>query len=305
MPSNALNIPVVSIIIPTYNHAHFLESALQSVINQTYKEWEVIVVNNFSDDNTIDVVNDFDDPRIKLINFQNNGIIASGRNKGISQSRGKYIAFLDSDDIWYPDKLKECLELLNQGFDLVCHGEFWVKTDNSKRHIIYGPEKNACYRSLLFNGNCISTSATVVRKEALDKVGGFCESPDMVTAEDYDLWLKLSKSDIKIGFVKKILGEYRIHDANHSKAVLVNMKAEQAVIEKHISMLRPLNMYEKLLERRRNGLVFYTAGRGFQANREYINALIYFFKASKIFPFIGRLYIAAIMCLFHKIVLRS
>ena len=293
--------PLISVVIPTYNHAHFLKTALESVVNQTYTEWEAIVVNNYSDDNTIDVVSEFGDPRIKLRNYKNHGVIAAGRNQAISMSKGEYVAFLDSDDIWYPDKLKECLELLNQGFDLVCHGEFWVKTDNSKRHIIYGPEKNACYRSLLFNGNCISTSATVVRKEALDKAGGFCESPDMVTAEDYDLWLKLSKSDIKIGFVKKILGEYRIHNANHSKVVLTHMMAEQAVLEKHISMLRPLNLYDKLLEKRRKSIVFYGAGRGFQSNSEYSVALNYFLKSFKTYPFIGRLYAAVVISLYYKI----
>jgi len=292
--------PVVSIVIPTYNHANFLITALQSILKQTYTEWEAIVVNNYSDDNTIEVVNNFNDPRIKLINFQNHGIIAAGRNKGIAISRGEYIAFLDSDDIWYPGKLKESIGLLEKGFDLVCHGEFWVKDENSKRNIIYGPEKRARYRSLLFNGNCISTSATVVRKNSLDKAGNFCESPDLVTAEDYDLWLKLSMNGARIGFIKKILGEYRIHNANHSKAVLTNMKAELAVVEKHISMLRPLSTYEKLLEYRRKSLVFYGAGRGFQSNNEYNTALNYFLKSFKIYPFIGRLYVAVMISIYHK-----
>ncbi len=292
---------LISVVMPTYNHARFLNAALQSVLEQTYDSWEVIVVNNYSEDNTVEVVNEIDDPRIKLINFENRGVIAAGRNKGISISSGKYIAFLDSDDSWYPDKLKECIVLLEKGFDLVCHGEFWVKEGRSKRSVIYGPEKKARYRSLLFNGNCISTSATVVRKDTLDKVYNFCESPDMVTAEDYDLWLKLSRSGAKIAFIKKILGEYRIHNANHSKEVLTNMTAERAVLEKHIAMLRPLSMYDKLLEYRRKSIVFYGAGRGFQSNNEYNTALNYFLKSFKIYPFIGRLYVAVIMTLYHKI----
>jgi glycosyltransferase involved in cell wall biosynthesis len=294
------NRPFISIVIPTYNHAHFLEEALQSVINQTYKEWEAIVVNNYSDDRTVEVVNEFGDPRIKLINFKNHGIIAAGRNKGISISSGEYVAFLDSDDVWYPDKLKECIKLLNQGFDLVCHGEYWVKKDN-KRNIIYGPEKKARYRSLLFNGNCISTSATVVRKSALDKVGRFCESSDMVTAEDYELWLKLSRSGAKIKFIDKILGEYRIHDANNSKAVITNMLAEQTVIDKHISMLGELNTIDTLLARRRKGLVYYGAGRGFHSNQDYMTALSYFLKSWTTYPFISRLYVAVFLSLYRAI----
>jgi len=92
--------PVVSIVIPTYNHEHFLKKCLQSVVDQTFTNWEAIVVNNFSEDNTIAVVNSFHDPRIHLVNFKNNGIIAASRNKGIKLSRADLIAFLDSDDIW-------------------------------------------------------------------------------------------------------------------------------------------------------------------------------------------------------------
>jgi glycosyltransferase involved in cell wall biosynthesis len=294
--------PLITVVIPTYNHAHFLKPALQSVIDQSYEKWEVIIVNNYSEDNTVDVVDGFNDSRIKLINFKNNGIIGAGRNKGISESKGMYVAFLDSDDIWYVDKLKDCVDKLNEGFDLVCHGEYWVKKGCKKRAIIYGPECKARYRSLLFNGNCISTSATVVRKEFLEQVGSFCESPDMVTVEDYDLWLKLSKNGAKIVFIKKILGEFRIHDMNNSKAVITNMKAERFVIDKHISILGKLNPMEKLLAKRRKSLVYYSAGRGFHANQDYVSALLYFFKSWKIYPLIPRLYIAVLLSV-YKIIL--
>ena len=94
-------IPAVSIVIPTYNHGYFLKKCLQSVIDQTLTDWEAIVINNFSEDNTIDVVNSFHDPRIHLVNFKNNGIIAASRNEGIKISNADLIAFLDSDDSWY------------------------------------------------------------------------------------------------------------------------------------------------------------------------------------------------------------
>ncbi|MBL1140635.1 MAG: glycosyltransferase [Proteobacteria bacterium] len=293
--------PLISVVIPTYNHARFLESALQSVVDQSYAEWEVIVVNNYSEDNTIDVVNSFNDSRIKLINYKNHGIIAAGRNKGISLSKGEYIAFLDSDDIWYRDKLKECIYLLNKDYDLVCHGEYWVTNSKNRRRIIYGPEKRAAYRSLLFDGNCISTSAAVVRKKALDKVENFNESPDMVTVEDYDLWLRLSKSGAKIGFVERILGEFRIHDMNNSKAVITNMLAEQAVINQHIQLLGELNTIDTLRARRRKALVYYTAGRGFYAKHDYISALSYFQKSWLVYPFISRLYVAVVLSIFKAL----
>ena len=287
--------PLTSIVIPTYNHAHFLKEALQSVIEQTYENWEAIVVNNYSLDNTVNVVNEFKDSRIILINYRNHGIIASARNKGISVSKGEYIAFLDSDDIWYKDKLQQCVDMLNKGYDLVCHGEYWITNRKYRRKVIYGPEKKARYRKLLFNGNCLSTSATMLRKSTLDKVGFFSESPNIVTAEDYDLWLRIARNGASFGFINSMLGEYRIHSSNNSKNVLNNMMAEQAVIDEHFSCLREFGISDAILTRRRKSIVLYSAGRGEHANQNYIKALHYYLKSWLNYPFLFRLYIAVLL----------
>ena len=104
--------PLVSIVIPTYNHAEFLRLAIQSIIEQTYDNWEIIIINNYSTDTTVELVEKFKEPRIRLINFNNNGVIATSRNIGIKKSRGEWIAFLDSDDIWYPSKLEKCMSII-------------------------------------------------------------------------------------------------------------------------------------------------------------------------------------------------
>ena len=114
--------PYVSVVIPTYNHAKLLKKALDSVMAQTFEDWEAIVVNNFSADNTIEVVNSFADPRIKILNFSNNGVIAASRNHGLKEATGDFIAFLDSDDIWYPNKLLKCVEQASAGYQFICHG---------------------------------------------------------------------------------------------------------------------------------------------------------------------------------------
>ena len=212
--------PAVSVVIPTYNHAQFLGQALHSVLAQTCTAWEAIVVNNYSQDNTAEIVAAFDDPRIRLVNFRNHGIIAASRNHGIQLAQTDLVAFLDSDDVWYPRKLEICLDAIAQGFDLVCHGEAWTTEGTPARNVFYGPEARAAYRALLFDGNCISTSAVVVKKSILREAQGFSEDPRFVTVEDYDLWLKLARNGARIGFVREILGEYRIHGANASKALL-------------------------------------------------------------------------------------
>ena len=87
--------PTVTVVIPTYNHAEFLKKCLQSVLDQTFGEWEAVVVNNFSEDNTIEIVNSYQDPRIRLVNFRNNGIIAASRNEGVRRSKADLVAFLE------------------------------------------------------------------------------------------------------------------------------------------------------------------------------------------------------------------
>jgi glycosyltransferase involved in cell wall biosynthesis len=121
----------VSIIIPTYNHASYLGRALRSVINQTYTNWEAIVIDNHSTDNTDQVMSNFKDPRIKYLKINNDGVIAKSRNKGIEIAKGKWVAFLDSDDWWTSDKLKVCLSFANDNVDLIYH-DLKIEHDNPK-----------------------------------------------------------------------------------------------------------------------------------------------------------------------------
>lgn len=243
--------PAVSIIIPTYNQAILLKAAIESVIDQTFQNWELIVVNNFSEDETVEVVKSFNDPRISLINFNNQGIIGASRNKGIQQARSEWVAFLDSDDIWYPNKLERCIALLKVSkADVLCHGERWIKAEGCYRDVMYGPESRASYRSLLFDGNCLSTSAVVARRSALLEIGGFSEEPQFVTAEDYDLWLRLARKGKKFIYLPEILGEYRIHPGGTSqgqaRSIIRNVYASTAVVRRHFSLLPNKRMIDKV-----------------------------------------------------------
>lgn len=285
-----MNIPEVSIVIPTYNHARFINSALDSVRAQKFINWEVIVVNNFSADNTIELVQKYNDPRIRVVNFANQGIIAASRNYGIALASAPFVAFLDSDDLWYQEKLSYCLEKLAQGYDLVCHDEVWVGPGNRKREVQYGPEKRATFDGLLFDGNCVSTSAVVVRRTWLEKVNQFSTSTDYVTAEDYDLWLKLAFAGAKFGFINKVLGEYLIHHGGESRAVLRNMEAVMAVYSSHKKNLS--GDLVSFRNRRREALIYYSGARGLQDAKNYWSAWPYFLKAIRCYPFVAKFYIA-------------
>lgn len=287
------NIPLVSIIIPSYNQADFLSLALKSVVEQTYTNWEAIVVNNYSTDNTVDVVRQFNDPRIESINYHNNGIIAASRNLGISNAKGDLVAFLDSDDIWYPEKLERCVSMINDlDVDATCHGEHWNYSDGYSRDVKYGPESKATYFSLLFHGNCISTSAVVIRRNLLEKVGLFSEAPQLVTAEDFDLWLKLAKNNVNFKFISEILGEFRIHPDGNSQSVTRNTTAIMNVVEQHYGVLQERSVLNRIRFKRAKSLVLYGGGRGLQKQNHRNNAYKLFLQSILTYPFIFRTYIA-------------
>lgn len=285
--------PRLSIVIPTYNHAHFLRTALDSIRAQTFDDWEVIVVNNFSEDDTMAIVESYDDPRIRLVNFANHGIIAAARNQGLSRTQAPFVAFLDSDDFWYPEKLQRCMDKLAQGYDLVCHAEVWVGPGERRRTVNYGPEARASYESLLLDGNCISTSAVVVRREWLQRAGGFSVKPEFVTAEDYELWLKLARDGARVGFVDEVLGEYLIHEGNQSRAALRNMEAVMAVFEHHRPALEERTSVGRL--RRREAVILYSGARALQDSGQHQHAWPYFFKAVLRYPWVPRFYVAMLL----------
>lgn len=281
---------LISIIIPTYNHATYLGKCLDSILKQTFQNWEAIIVNNYSQDNTAEVVNSFSDCRIRMINFKNNGVIAASRNEGIRNSRGEFIAFLDSDDLWYPQKLEKCLKQLGDGIDLVSHGMRYIKDGKRWKDIMCGPDRMAGYLNLLYNGSCITISATVVRKECLERVSGFDENPAIVTAEDYDLWLKLAKGKIRISFINDVLGEYTCHDKNLSKQALRHLEAGLTVVNKHFTLNEKHTLLDVLKLKRIKALFLYGAARSFQKEGRKIEALKFFLKSILVFPFLPRVY---------------
>lgn len=264
------NLPTVTVIIPTYNHAHFLREALQSLCAQTYTDWEAVVVNNFSEDDTVAVVESFADSRIRLENFSNNGVIAASRNRGIALARGRYLAFLDSDDTWYPEKLARCMEQFDDDIGLVCHGLHWF--GDQERDVFCGPEKNATFDALLDKGSCIIPSATLVLKDLAQSVGCFSENMAIVTAEDYHFWIKLAQKGVKMSFIREVLGQYRVHSGNQSGSVYRHLKSVICVVDEFFLAKGSHSLKETLRVRRRYGLAYYGAARAMQRTGKLFEA---------------------------------
>lgn len=207
--------PLVSVVMPTYNHARYLGRALQSLLDQTYTNWEAIVIDNHSTDNTDEVMANFTDSRITYLKIHNNGVIAASRNAGILAAKGEWIAFLDSDDWWTVDKLQVCFDSVNHKVDLVYH-DLEIVSEQSRvfrRKIIKSRQVNApVLIDLLENGNALSTSSVMVRLKLLNEVEGMNESPNMVAAEDYNTWLRISQLTDGFKYVSKQLGFYQLHN---------------------------------------------------------------------------------------------
>ena len=230
--------PLVSVVIPTYNHAHFLGRALQSVLDQTYPYWEALVIDNHSQDNTGEVVKSFSDPRIRLLKIHNHGVIAASRNLGMSQARGEWIAFLDSDDCWYPKKLETITMAVetNDAYDVFCNDELIVDMNTGEKRVLrHGPYQKDFYQVLLIEGNRLSPSATVVRRDFLVQYGiSFDESQEYVTVEDYGLWLNLARTGARFKFIHDVQGEYVIHGSNSSAQLSRHWKNGEALLHDHV-----------------------------------------------------------------------
>jgi glycosyltransferase involved in cell wall biosynthesis len=201
----------VAVVIPTYNRARDLQRALGSLIAQSYEDWEALIVDNHSQDDTVRVVEDFRDPRMRLLSVRNHGIIAVSRNCAIAQAGGEYVAFLDSDDWWLPAKLAHCVRALDAGADVVYHDLYLARSASSRprlRRALTWPLQTPVFTHLLERGNALVNSGVVVRRSALLAAGGLSEDPRIASWEDYDCWLRLARVTERFERLGAVLGFY-------------------------------------------------------------------------------------------------
>lgn len=207
--------PKVSVNIPVYNGEKYIEETLQSVLDQTFQDFEIILVDDGSTDRSAEIVKGSNDKRIKYV-FQQNQGIGGARNTALKNSRGKYIAFLDQDDLWLPAKLQKQIELFERRPELglvFCNTTFF--NNLGRLHEMY--EKPFDESSYLFprllKKYFLSLETVMIDRDVLEKVGTFPEK--MMMAEEYNLFLKVAYF-YDLGYVNGPLAMYRIHDKNYS-----------------------------------------------------------------------------------------
>jgi teichuronic acid biosynthesis glycosyltransferase TuaG len=236
-----MNGPLVSVIMPAFNVERYIAESIQSVIAQTYRRWELIIIDDGSTDATADVVQGLasSDSRIRLISQQNQKL-AKARNAGLRQSEGELIAFLDSDDLWIKEKLELQVKALKENAaDLVFSDGFIFHDDNvfdeslTFATLVGGFDGAEMFRDLMLM-NRIPILSVLTRRKVLDEVGGFDERRDR-GAEDYDLWLRISRCDHRFYGMRERLVRYRVRSDSMSRQTVDMLKSEVAVIEKHLA----------------------------------------------------------------------
>ncbi len=207
--------PKVSVIIPTYNHAHYLPYTIQSVLAQTFTQWEAIIVDDGSTDNPAAVVTRFADPRIRYIHQENQGLSAA-RNTGIRAAQGEYLAFLDADDEWAPEFLRRCVDVLAADDTLAgvyTRNRFIDQSGHILPQLSGQVVPRATFRSRLLEGGFSPPHAALVRTAIVRQVGLF--DTRLTSTEDWDLWLRISEH-YQMQAIPEPLARYRVYPGSMS-----------------------------------------------------------------------------------------
>jgi len=212
--------PLISIVIPAYNSEKYIGETIDSVLNQTYENFELLIVDDESNDKTPEIIKQYKDSRIKYYRIPHSGRPSVPRNFGIQKADGELIAFLDSDDLWTKNKLENQIIHLEKNseaaFVYSMSVTFGTSIFSQNYEVLPLLHKAVLSRDdLLKKGNSITCSSVLIRKEMIEAVNGFDEDPELKAIEDYDLWLRLSK-DFKFCFIPKIHVYYRVHSTQTS-----------------------------------------------------------------------------------------
>jgi len=229
--------PKISIIIPTYNRADLLPQAIDSVLKQTYRNWETMIVDDGSTDETEKVVKKYRDSRIHYIAHQSNLGSSSARNTGIKKTKGQFIAFLDSDDEWLSEKLACQMQVFKNKSNhcgVVYTGGYMVK--NNKEILAKSVEINLnnFYEKILFK-NIVGSSTVLIKRECFDKVGLYDVS--LINYQDWDMWIRISKY-YQFILVNLPLIKYHIHPDQLSENLAGIIEARKRILFKHRNELK-------------------------------------------------------------------
>jgi glycosyltransferase involved in cell wall biosynthesis len=223
---------LISVIIPVYNAEKNLRETIDSLLAQTYQNFEAIFIDDGSTDTSVEIIKSYDDNRIIILQQKNSGS-ATARNNGISAANGDWIAFLDADDVWFSEKLMKQYQCVKTGY--------WSYTDSYFLGGVFPEKTSTASLSGHFSGevfselvqrNFIGTSTVLVRKKMLVECGKF--SVDMKALQDWDCWLKIA-SKYPVIYVGEPLSYYRVHSQSVSRSARKTITYHRKLIDKIFS----------------------------------------------------------------------
>ena len=277
--------PTVSVIIHTYNNEKFIAETVESVLNQTYKDYEIVVV----DDGSVDGTRVALKPYMQKIryHYKENGGIASAKNAGIKLSQTEYVAFLDHDDLWVSDKLKLQMECFSENPQV---GLVYAKYTSFKdgKELRTKPEKGYSgwiFKELL-SKSFIQTSTVVVKRECLDAVGPYDETFSL--GDEYDMFLRIARK-FQCGFVDKGLTRYRVHDTNASNNDFLFDNENLGVYKKIYNNFTDLDGVEKKILRKRIARYSMKVAEGLYRQGKQEESKKYQMEANNYLPFYKRI----------------
>lgn len=248
------NETIVSIVMPLYNCEGFLVETINSVINQTYKDWELLIIDDCSTDGSLKIAKEYEkkDKRIKSFSLKRNSGAAAARNKGIKEAKGDYLAFIDSDDLWLSKKLEMQLSFMQKESINFCYTYYYTWEMDNRKKLITSKDKVE-YKDML-KKNYIGNSTVILN---IKKIGKHFV-PNIEKRNDYALWLKILKlSDINAICLKEPLGIYRIRNNSISRNKIKLIKYHYKLFREiegyncfKSSIYTFYNIYSKLFEKR-------------------------------------------------------
>ena len=246
--------PKVSIVVTTYNRCDLLSETIQSIINQTFGDFELIVVDNNSNYDFVGLMESFGDPRLYFFQNQNDGVIARNRNFGIRRAVGKYIALCDDDDIWEKTKLGEQVKIMNKYPDvaLCCTNTNFINMKNlpllnrftSSVKDIFLSFNLISAKYLLISQYYVINSSVLFKRELINSCGFINEDPLLRSIEDYEFWFRISQNN-RIYYLNKKLLWYRVHPEQVSTED--NHKVHKRTLKVVSDNWKNLNLFQRII----------------------------------------------------------
>lgn len=295
-PSGA---PFFTVIVPTYNRAEKLHRAVMSVLAQSFGDFELLIMDDGSRDNTEATIAAVNDNRVHYHWAPNSGGPATPRNRGITFARGQWLCFLDADDLWYPDKLQTICDSIaaDPTVDVICHDEYQRNVQsNELTYLRFGPDSPKLYEEMLLNGNRLSCSATVVRRTAIEQSDiKFNQSAEYFAVEDYDFWLQLARQGYRFRFISIPLGEYFIDGDNISAEPVRNRNNLGVLLHDHVFLIQSFDANrDRLWHRVSLRLKIYDI-KVMLVRQQYIKAAVEIFRTLLRNPFTCAAYGSALL----------